>query len=162
MDKLFIILLVLFGIGFIYFLFMVSIQFTRINRINLQLGMDVTKLYEGDEDEPDHDVLDLAENSHDCHGGRHKENRHIVEQEVCRVGDALHLDDPAEHKHEQQHHRADVGRHIDGEHVADLFAGKADRNDESELQDDAPNLAHRGNHRLGDRARVVVLKGTGG
>ena len=40
MDKLFIILLVLFGIGFIYFLFMVSIQFTRINRINLQLGMD--------------------------------------------------------------------------------------------------------------------------
>ena len=52
MDKLFIILLVLFGIGFIYFLFMVSIQFTRINRINLQLGMDVTKLYEGDEDEP--------------------------------------------------------------------------------------------------------------
>ena len=49
MDKLFIILLVLFGIGFIYFLFMVSIQFTRINRINLQLGMDVTK---GDEDEP--------------------------------------------------------------------------------------------------------------
>ena len=49
MDKLFIILLVLFGIGFIYFLFMVSIQFTRIN---LQLGMDVTKLYEGDEDEP--------------------------------------------------------------------------------------------------------------
>ena len=49
MDKLFIILLVLFGIGFIYFLFMVSIQFTRINRINLQLGMDVTKLYEGDE-----------------------------------------------------------------------------------------------------------------
>lgn len=52
MDKLFIILLVLFGIGFIYFLFMVSIQFTRINRINLQLGMDVTKLYEGDEDDP--------------------------------------------------------------------------------------------------------------
>ena len=50
MDKLFIILLVLFGIGFIYFLFMVSIQFTRINRINLQLGMDVTKLYEGDEE----------------------------------------------------------------------------------------------------------------
>ena len=31
---------------------MVSIQFTRINWINLQLGMDVTKLYEGDEDEP--------------------------------------------------------------------------------------------------------------
>lgn len=49
MDKLFITLFVLFGIGFVYFLFMVSIQFTRINKINLQLGMDVTKLYE-DED----------------------------------------------------------------------------------------------------------------
>ena len=46
MDKLFILLFVLFGIGFIYFLFMVSIQFTRINKINLQLGMDVTKLYD--------------------------------------------------------------------------------------------------------------------
>lgn len=51
MDKLFIILLILFGIGFIYFLFMVSVQFTRINKINLQLGMDVTKLYDGDEND---------------------------------------------------------------------------------------------------------------
>ena len=50
MDKLFILLFVLFGIGFIYFLFMVSIQFTRINKINLQLGMDVTKLYDNDDD----------------------------------------------------------------------------------------------------------------
>ena len=51
MDKLFILLFILFGIGFIYFLFMVSIQFTRINKINLQLGMDVTKLYDNDDDE---------------------------------------------------------------------------------------------------------------
>ena len=51
MDKLFIMLFILFGIGFVYFLFMVSIQFTRINKINLQLGMDVTKLYESDEEE---------------------------------------------------------------------------------------------------------------
>ena len=50
MDKLFILLFVLFGIGFIYFLFMVSIQFTRINKINLQLGMDVTNLYDNDDD----------------------------------------------------------------------------------------------------------------
>ncbi|MBU5336930.1 hypothetical protein [Intestinibacter bartlettii] len=50
MDKLFILLLILFGIGFIYFLFMVSIQFTRINKINLLLGMDVTKLYDNDDD----------------------------------------------------------------------------------------------------------------
>lgn len=64
MDKLFIILLVLFGIGFIYFLFMVSIQFTRINRINLQLGMDVTKLYEGDEDEP---IDPLSSNQKMCY-----------------------------------------------------------------------------------------------
>lgn len=50
MDKLFIMLFILFSIGFIYFLFMVSIQFTRINKINLQLGMDVTKLYEDDKE----------------------------------------------------------------------------------------------------------------
>ncbi len=50
MGKLFILLFILFSIGFIYFLFMVSIQFTRINKINLQLGMDVTKLYDNDEE----------------------------------------------------------------------------------------------------------------
>ena len=50
MDKLFILLFILFNIGFIYFIFMVSIQFTRINKISLQLGMDVTKLYDNDEE----------------------------------------------------------------------------------------------------------------
>lgn len=51
MDKLLIILFVFFSIGFIYFLCMVSIQFTRISKINLQLGMDVTKLYDNEDED---------------------------------------------------------------------------------------------------------------
>jgi len=39
------ILLLLFMGGIIYFFSMVCIQFNYINNINLQFGMDVTKLY---------------------------------------------------------------------------------------------------------------------
>lgn len=39
------IFLVLFMLAIIYFLSMVCIQFNYINNINLQFGMDVTKLY---------------------------------------------------------------------------------------------------------------------
>jgi len=39
------ILLLLFMGGIIYFLSLVCIQFNYINNINLQFGMDVTKLY---------------------------------------------------------------------------------------------------------------------
>lgn len=42
------IFLVLFMISIIYFLSMVCIQFNYINNINLQFGMDVTKLYSDD------------------------------------------------------------------------------------------------------------------
>ena len=39
------ILLLLLMVAIIYFLYMVCIQFNYINNINLQFGMDVTKLY---------------------------------------------------------------------------------------------------------------------
>lgn len=39
----------LISMGIIYFLLSVCIQFNRINSLNLQLGMDVTKLYSIDE-----------------------------------------------------------------------------------------------------------------
>ncbi|MEG0856716.1 MAG: hypothetical protein RSG52_09555 [Terrisporobacter sp.] len=40
-----VILFSLISMGIIYFLLSVCIQFNRINSLNLQLGMDVTKLY---------------------------------------------------------------------------------------------------------------------
>lgn len=45
------ILLLLFTLPIIYFLYMVCIQFNYINNINLQFGMDVTKLYSNECDE---------------------------------------------------------------------------------------------------------------
>lgn len=45
------VLLVLFMGAIIYFLSMVCIQFNYINNINLQFGMDVTKLYSDECDE---------------------------------------------------------------------------------------------------------------
>ena len=45
------ILLLLFMVAIIYFLYMVCIQFNYINNINLQFGMDVTKLYSDECDE---------------------------------------------------------------------------------------------------------------
>ena len=45
-----ILLLLLMG-SIIYFLYMVCIQFNYINNINLQFGMDVTKLYSDECDE---------------------------------------------------------------------------------------------------------------
>lgn len=41
----FLFILLLFSAILIYFLTMVCIQFNRINSLNLQFGMDVTKLY---------------------------------------------------------------------------------------------------------------------
>lgn len=41
----FLFILLIFSGVFIYFLTMVCIQFNRINNLNLQFGMDVTKLY---------------------------------------------------------------------------------------------------------------------
>lgn len=46
----FIILIGLFTFGIIYFVSMVCIQFNYINNINLQFGMDVTKLYSDETD----------------------------------------------------------------------------------------------------------------
>ena len=40
-----IVFLLLFMISIIYFVSMVCIQFNYINNINLQFGMDITKLY---------------------------------------------------------------------------------------------------------------------
>lgn len=37
------------SIGIVFFLLGVCIQFNRINNLNLQLGMDVTKLYSTEE-----------------------------------------------------------------------------------------------------------------
>ena len=45
------ILHLLFMVAIIYFLYMVCIQFNYINNINLQFGMDVTKLYSEECDE---------------------------------------------------------------------------------------------------------------
>ena len=45
------IFLLLFLGGIIYFFHMVFIQFNYINNINLQFGMDVTKLYSNECDE---------------------------------------------------------------------------------------------------------------
>ncbi len=46
-----IVLLLLFMLSIICFLSMVCIQFNYINNINLQFGMDVTKLYSDEYDE---------------------------------------------------------------------------------------------------------------
>lgn len=44
-------ILLFFSLALIYFLTMVCIQFNRINNLNLQFGMDVTKFYSNNHDE---------------------------------------------------------------------------------------------------------------
>lgn len=48
-----IIIFALISLSFVYFLLNVCIQFNRINNLNLLLGMDVTKLYNIDENHED-------------------------------------------------------------------------------------------------------------
>ncbi|MEW9078286.1 hypothetical protein [Terrisporobacter glycolicus] len=45
----------LLSLSLVYFLLKVCIQFNRINKLNLLLGMDVTKLYNIDDDHEEDD-----------------------------------------------------------------------------------------------------------
>lgn len=52
-------ILAVFSLCLIYFLTMVCIQFSRIANLNLQFGMDVTKLYCDDDIDDDNNYMNL-------------------------------------------------------------------------------------------------------
>lgn len=58
----FLFILLIFSSYLIYFLTRVCIQFNRINNLNLQFGMDVTKLYNNEHAE-DGDYINLIVNN---------------------------------------------------------------------------------------------------
>ncbi|MDU4862057.1 MAG: hypothetical protein E6356_12600 [Terrisporobacter othiniensis] len=53
MSSTVIVIFSLLSLSLVYFLLKVCIQFNRINNLNLLLGMDVTKLYNIDDDHED-------------------------------------------------------------------------------------------------------------
>lgn len=53
MNATIIVIFSLLSLSLVYFLLNVCIQFNRINKLNLLLGMDVTKLYSIDENSED-------------------------------------------------------------------------------------------------------------
>lgn len=70
----FLFILLIFSGVFIYFLTMVCIQFNRINSLNLQFGMDLTKLY-CDDQLDDGDYINFLINN--CAMSLYKINRLI-------------------------------------------------------------------------------------
>ncbi len=59
MNGVIVILFTLLSLILVYFLLKVCIQYNRINKINLLLGMDVTKLYSTEEVQDDEDFINF-------------------------------------------------------------------------------------------------------